>query len=336
MTIVVTGATGQVGLHLVDALRRSGHAVRAVTLPSDDGMQGRDVEVVHADVRDAESLRRAFADADTVYHLAAVVTTRGGDDPVVWGVNATGAGNAAKAARLAGVRKFVHFSSMVVFDPHPRDRALDEDRPRVRGDGHSQYSRSKVVGEMLVRREIDAGLDAVVVHPTVIVGPHETHHAGIVHNLIAKQFEGRLPAILDGGFNLVDVLDVVDGAIAARDRGRTGESYILGGRWYTVAQLVALAGAMTGKRAPRVALPIWMARAALPWVDMGARLVGRKAPFNGEELNQLVGNPAIVSDKAARELSYRPRPIEDSLSRVRAWLAAGQPRREHTAAAPAG
>lgn len=326
MSIVVTGSTGQVGLHLVETLLARGHRVRAVTMPGDHTLRGHhDVEVVEADVRDTASLRRAFADADTVYHLAAVVSTKTKDDPVLWAVNATGAGNAARIAREVGVRKFVHFSSMVVFDPDPRDRPLDEDRPRVRGEAHAPYSRSKVLGEKLVRREVDAGLDAVVVHPTVVVGPHENHHAGIVRNLIAPGMAGKLPAVVQGGFNLVDVDDVVHGAMAAAERGRTGESYILGGRWYTVGQLAGLCASMGGRRRPLVQLPMWVARGVLPYVELAAWLVRTRAPFNAEELNQLAGNPSIVSSKAERELQYRPRAIDGALDKVRAWLVAGTP-----------
>ncbi len=331
MSIVVTGSTGQVGLHLVEALVARGHRVRAVTMPGDRTLRDRrDVEVVEADVRDAASLNRAFLDADTVYHLAAVVSTKTTDDPVLWAVNATGAANAARSAREAGVRKFVHFSSMVVFDPDPRDRPLDEERRRVCGEAHAPYSRSKVLGERLVRREVDAGLDAVVVHPTVVVGPHENHHAGIVRNLIAPGMAGKLPAVIEGGFNLVDVDDVVTGAIAAAERGRTGESYILSGRWYSVRHFAGLCASMSGRRRPVVQLPMWLAKGALPYVELAARLVGMRAPFNAEELNQLAGNPSIQCGKAERELDYRPRAIDGALDRVKAWLESGAPRPAHS------
>jgi dihydroflavonol-4-reductase len=322
MTVVITGATGQVGLHLIDALLARGRRVRAMVLPSDRGLDGRDVEVVRGDVRDSDSVRRAFEGAEVVFHLAAIVSTRSDAGPMLWSVNLGGARNAARAAREAGVRRFVHFSSIVAFDPHPKHLPLDERRPRVRGPEHAPYSLSKALGEAAVRREIERGLDAVIVHPTVIVGPHETHHEGIVQNLIGAHHAGRLPAIVEGGFNLVDVLDVVNGAIAASERGRTGESYILGGRWYTVAELLGIASSLNGRRAPRIEVPMWMARAALPFVQVGSRIARAKPMFNGEELNQIRGNPDIRIDKASTELGYDPRPIEDSLRRVYAWLGA--------------
>lgn len=320
MTTVITGATGQVGLHLIDALQRKGRRVRAMTLPNDRGLDGREVEQVHGDVRDPASLRRAFSGAEEVYHLAAVVSTRSDVGRLIWSVNMDGARNAARAAREAGVRRFVHFSSIVVFDPDPRDVPLDEGRRRVSGPAHSPYSLSKVMGERVVREEISKGLDAVVVHPTVVVGPYETHHEGIVQNLIGAHMSGTLPAMIDGGFNLVDAEDVALGAIAAAEKGRTGESYILGGRWYTVEDVLAITESLSGRRRPRMRVPMKVARAALPFVSLGAGLLRAKAPYNREELNQLEGNPDIRSDKAAKELGYAPRPIDDSVRRIQTWL----------------
>lgn len=317
---VITGATGQVGLHLVDELLARGRRVRAVVLPGDEGLAGRDVEVVRGDVRDERSLREAFRGAESVFHLAAIVSTESTAPPALFPVNVGGARNAARAAREAGVRRFVHFSSMVVFDPRPLDRPLDETRPRAT-NGVSPYTRSKLLGEVAVRAEVARGLDAVVVHPTVIVGPNETHHDGIVQGFFAKHFAGTLPSLVEGGFNLVDVLDVVRGALLAEAKGRAGESYILGGRQYTVPELAALCTAISGRPSPRMRVPLGVARGVLPLVTLGSRALRMRPPYNAEDLAQLGGNRDIRSDKAARELGYEPRPIDDAVRRVHAWLA---------------
>jgi dihydroflavonol-4-reductase len=319
MLTAITGATGQVGLHLIDELHRRGRRVRALVLPNDRGLAGRDVEIAPTDVRDYDSVRRALEGVETVFHLAAVVSTRSDAGSLIFDVNLDGAKNVARAAREAGVRRMIHFSSIVVFEPDPIDRPLDELRARVRRNG-SPYTLSKVLGEIAVREEIARGLDAVIVHPTVIVGPHETHHEGIVRNLIAAHYDGKLPALVEGGFNLVDVLDVVSGALLAEERGRTGESYILGGTWYTVSDLLAIAESVSGKPRPKINIPLWIARAALPLVELGATALRAKPMYNKEELAQLAGNPDIRSDKARKELGYAPRPIDDSLRRIYSWL----------------
>lgn len=322
---VVTGATGQIGLHLLDALVARGRRVRALVLPSDAALDHRrDIEVVRGDVRDFASLRCAFEGASSVHHLAAVVSTSSDPRPLLDEVNVVGAQNAARAAREVGVRRFVHFTSIVVFDPHPRDQVLDETRRRLTGPGYAPYTRTKVAGEQAVRDEVANGLDAVFVHPTVLIGPHEKHHAGLVRGLIEKHWAGQLPAAVTGGFDLVDVRDVVEGALLAEERGRRGESYILGGARYGVEDLLRVLERSCGRPAPRANVPIGVARAALPLVELASKLFGVEAPYDRESLFQLQ-YPVVSSAKAARELGYRPRPIEDAVRRVHAWLEAGEP-----------
>ncbi len=319
MTTVITGATGQVGLHLVDALLSRGRRVRALVLEGDEGLAGRDVEIVRGDVRDPDSLSETFRGAETVFHLAAIVSTLTEAPPALWPVNVGGARNAAQAARHAGVRRFVHFSSMVVFDPHPIDHPLDETRPRHSASA-SPYTRSKLLGEAAVRAEVSRGLHACIVHPTVIVGPHEMQHDGIVRGLFGKHLSGDLPALVDGCFNLVDVLDVVDGALRAEEHGRAGESYILGGHDYTVAAVLKIAAELSGRPVPRMRVPLRLLQASIPLVELGARALELRAPVSREDINQLAGNKKIRSDKATRELGYRARPIDDAVRRVHAWL----------------
>ncbi|MGF1468751.1 MAG: NAD-dependent epimerase/dehydratase family protein [Sandaracinaceae bacterium] len=320
MTAVVTGATGQAGRALVDALLSAGRPVRALVLPGDRGLAGvAGVEVVEGDVTAPADLRAAFAGADSVFHLAAVVSTADRPGPHLEQVNVDGARNAAQAARQAGVRRFVHFSSIAVFDPQPRDQPLDETRPRLPEERAGAYARSKIRGEAAVRREVDLGLHAVVVHPTVIVGPHETHHDGIVRGLIGQHWAGRLPAVTGGAFDLVDVCDVARGAILAEAHGRAGESYLLAGRRYTVRELLEVCAAASGRPLPRLAVSWSVARAALPLVTAAARVTGLRPPYDRESLAQL-RYPPIAWAKAARELGYEPRPIDDAVRRVHRWL----------------
>mgnify|MGYP000594306621 CR=1 FL=1 len=326
---VVTGATGQVGLDLCRALRAAGRAVRAVVVPGDrmaSRLHGLGVEIAEADVRDPVALGRAFADAETIYHLAAIVSTTSRHDLRMWQVNVEGARNAVRAARAAGARRMVYFSSIVVFDPAPYDRPLDETRARMRVHDASPYVRSKVVGESVVRAAIDGGLDAVLVHPTVVVGPNETHHVGVVQTLFHAYFERRLPATLRGHCNLVAVDDVVAGAIAAADRGRCGESYIFAGEHASLTEILRRVEPLGCPPVPRLSLPLGLMRAGLPFVDGFARLTRTRPAFTHEDLRQLAGNTRISSAKATLELGYRADGLADALRTVHAaWLQARKP-----------
>ena len=318
---VVTGATGQVGLELCRGLRAAGKSVRAVVLPGDPAiarLHADDVEIAVADVRDLAALRAAFTGADTIYHLAAMVSTSARHDLRLWQVNVEGARNAATAAGDVGARRLLYFSSIVVFDPAPHDQPLDETRARLRVSEGSPYVRSKVVGEQVIRAAVARGLDAVLVHPTVVIGPNETHHFGVVQSLFVAYFARKLPATFRGGFNAVAIGDLVAGTIAAAERGRTGESYILGGEHASLTQLLERTRPLCGAPVPRFSIPLGLARAGLPVVSAVARLTRGRPAFTPEDLRQLAGNPRISSQKAARELGYRTDGLDEALRMVHA------------------
>lgn len=322
---VVTGATGQVGLELCRALRAEAKPVRAVVLPGDlqaPLLRDLGIEVAFADVRDLGALKIAFAGADTVYHLAAIVSTTARHDPRMWQVNVEGARNAATATREAGARRMLYFSSIVVFDPAPHGDPLDETRPRLPVTEGSPYVRSKVVAEAIVRAAITGGLDAVIVHPTVVIGANETHHIGVVQSLFFAYFGRTLPAtVRGGGFNAVAVGDVVAGAIAAAERGRCGESYILGGEYGSLMDMLRRVQPLSGAPLPRLSVPMTLARASLPLMDAVARLTGTRPTFTPEDLRQLGGNRKISSHKATRELGYHAHGLDVALRQVHeAWV----------------
>lgn len=321
---LITGATGQVGMELSKALLAAGDSVRVVVLPGDPNaavLAEAGAEVVEADVRDAEAMASAVQDVRHLYHLAAIVSTTDRHDLRMWQVNVEGARTVASCARQAGVQRMVYFSSIVVFDQEPLDRALDERRPRLPPAAGSPYVRSKIVGEQAVREQVAAGLDAVVVHPTVVIGAHETHHVGVVQTLLFNFFAGKLPAVFSGGFNAVAATDVAAGAMAAATDGTCGESYILGGQWHSVIELLRRAKKVSGATVPRVVIPLAVAKATLPAVTAVAVTTRTKPAFTPEDLRQLAGNPHICCGKAERALGYRPLGLDDALASVyREWL----------------
>ncbi|MCJ7725370.1 MAG: NAD-dependent epimerase/dehydratase family protein, partial [Acidimicrobiia bacterium] len=175
MQAVVTGASGHLGANLIPLLRSQGAAVRVVAHRNVEAFEGAEVEVMRGDVLDRAGLESAFAGADVVYHLAAIISITGDPTGIVHRVNVEGAANAAEAARAVGVGRFVHCSSIHAFDLSIKAAVIDESSPRVPAGsaGHAAYDRSKADGERRVREVIAAGLDGVIVHPTSVIGPHD-------------------------------------------------------------------------------------------------------------------------------------------------------------------
>ncbi|HUJ76238.1 MAG TPA: NAD-dependent epimerase/dehydratase family protein, partial [bacterium] len=229
MLTVVTGANGHVGANLVRALLAEGRAVRVLVHEHDEALRGLQVEVVRGDVRDPVSLQRAFAGAEVVYHLAAIISIETGSWPALEPINVVGVHNMVQAALAAHVRRLVHFSSIHALEQTPFEQPVDENNPFVNAR-HAPYDRSKAAGEREVRRGIEQGLNAVIIAPTGIIGPYDYQpsHAG---QMLLSLAERRMPALVNGGFDWVDVRDVVAGAMLAEQKAPAGAKYLLSGHW---------------------------------------------------------------------------------------------------------
>ena len=319
MRVVVTGASGHVGANLVRALRERGDTVRALVHRNEAALDGLDAERVRGDVLDADSLVRAFEDAERVYHLAALISIDGDRGGAVPAINVRGARNVAEAALTTGVRRLVHCSSIHAFDQKPLDQPLDETRARSdQRPRHPSYDVSKARGEREVRGVIERGLDAVIVNPTAVVGPND-FQSSRMGRVILDLALGRLPMLIAGGFNWVDVRDVCSGILAAGDRGRTGENYLLGGRYASVGELAALVKRETGTPTPRFTSPFWLALMGAPFVVAAGRITGREPLYTIEALRALRANREISTAKARAELGFAPRPLERTVRDTLEW-----------------
>ncbi len=317
MLTVVTGASGHIGCNLVRELLRRGHRVRAVVPAPSRALAGLDVEVAIADVRHPETLRGAFRGAHTVYHLAAQISIDADRDGRVHAINVRGARNAASAALDAGVRRYVHMSSVHAFDLAPTRGVIDESHHRP-GPDRPAYDRSKAAGESAVREVIARGLDAVIVNPVGVIGPFD-YGPSRMGRFFLDVARGRLPVVPDGGFHFVDARDVVASTIAAAERGRRGENYLLTGHWRSSVDMARLALPHVGGRAPRVITPA-VFHAASHAFALGGRLLGREALLTPEMVLTLQSHRHLSGERAARELGHAPRPHEDSVRDIYAWF----------------
>ncbi len=317
MTTVVTGASGFIGSVLVHELLRRGRSVRAVVHSSRLAL-GPDIEIVEADVRDAASLRAAFDGAESVFHLAGVISLVGDLGRRVTDTNVQGAEHAARAALDAGVKRYVHCSSIHAFDLTSPRSVIDEVTPRA-GTRHPVYDRSKALGEARVRSVIEKGLPGVVIHPTAVLGPGD-HRPSRTGRVLLDLAARKLPALLPGGFDWVDVRDVCAGALAAEERGRVGESYLLSGQWHSARELATFGAEITGVAPPRFDVPMWLARGLAPIADTWGRLSRTEPRLTSDALAALRAARTISHVKAAAELGYTARSIRQSVHDAYRWF----------------
>ena len=319
MKIAITGASGHVGVNLTRMLVESGADVTALVHRNTAPLSGLDIARIQGDVLDPESLRDAFANVDIVYHLAAVITLRSRRAPAARRVNVEGTRNVVGTCMARGVKRLVHFSSIHAFNVNPTEGVVDEARPTDCDPAAPPYDRSKSECEAVVRKGIARSLDAVIVNPTAILGPHDygPSHMGRV---LIDLYRRRLPALVNGGFNWVDVRDVCHGAMAAADRAPTGSQYLLSGHYLSLTQLAQEAAAVTGIEAPGLTLPVWLCRLGLPFAALYSGLTRTPPRFTGASLRALTHHQHVSCDKAQRELDYRPRPIRETLEATFAWF----------------
>jgi dihydroflavonol-4-reductase len=321
MTVVVTGATGHIGANLVRALIAAGRPTRSLVHVSTRALQGLDTEIVPGDIGNVASLCHAFRGADVVYHLAACISLSMDDWPRVEAINVQGTSNVVEACLRSGVHRLVHFSSIHALEQEPFSSPVDESRPLTASRRYPPYDRSKAAGEMEVRRAVGRGLDAIIVNPTGVVGPHDYEPSYLGEALIAMA-QGRLPALVTGGFDWVDVRDVVAGAMRAEAQAPAGARYLLSGHWLSMCDMAAMVAEIAGQRKKKLVCPLWLARLGAPVVQGVSRLNGKRPLYTGVSLRALRSNRNISHEKATRELGYEPRPLYETLVDTLRWFEA--------------
>ncbi len=319
MHITITGPTGHVGATLVRGLLEQGHTIRALIYEDSPALDGLDVETLRGDILSPGVLKDAFAGTDRVYHLAAAIFLDRDGKSLGHRINVEGTANVVEACLTCGVARLIHFSSIHALSPHPRKAPVAETRPLCLGDRTPGYDRSKAEGETKVQEGVTRGLDAVILSPTGVVGPYDfalSHMAGLLLDL----YHRRMPALVNGGFNWVDVRDVATSAIAAGEKGRTGERYLLPGHYETIAGVARTVQAITGAKAPKWVLPMNLARAAAPAAALCGKLRGGTAPFTAAALHAIRNHQDVDGTKAAQELGHHPRPFTESIADTFDWF----------------
>lgn len=319
MTVAVTGASGHVGGNLVREIIKQGRKVRVLARQDRRAFEGLNVEIVEGDVLDKKSLLRLFDGAESAFHLAARISIIGDQGGLVEETNHKGTCNVLDACMETGVKRLVHFSSIHAYHTNPKQKEISETRELAAGKDSMAYDRSKAMGQMAVIKAAERGLNAVVVNPTAVLGPYD-YKPSRMGQVILDLYHHKLPALIDAGYNWVDVRDVVAGALAAEKLGRTGESYLLAGRWEHFGKLAQLVNKFTGEKIPKMATPLWLASFAAPFALYWSKISGTMPKLTPESVRVLRGHRYISHEKANKEFGYNPRPLEETVRDTLDWF----------------
>jgi dihydroflavonol-4-reductase len=300
-------------------LAARGEKVRALVRPTSrlDSLANLSLELVAGDLRDASSLHAAVRGVERIFHVAADYRLWASDPREIYESNVTGTRNLLAAAKAAGVERFIYTSTVAtVAVPRP---GLPNESTIVHVEemiGH--YKRSKFLAEQEAMKAVSEGLPVVIVNPTTPVGPGDWKPTP-TGRIILDFVNGRMPAYLDTGLNLVPVEDVAAGHLLAAERGRIGERYLLGGRNMTLKEILDVLARITGRPAPRFCVPHTVALAAGYAGAAVALLLGREPLIPLDGVRMARHKMFVDCSRAVRELVFQPGQVEAALERAVRW-----------------
>lgn len=322
MRAFVTGATGFIGGNLVRALLTDNHQVRALVRPGSDqrNLAGLPVELISGDLSSQPKLTEQVAGCDVIFHLAALYSLWAREAAAIYRANVTGTANLLAAARRAGTKRFIHTSSVAAIGvPAPGTLGTEATQTSLT-ELISDYKKSKYLAEQAALQAARTGLDVVIVNPSTPVGAHDVKPTP-TGEIVLRFLQERMPAYVHTGLNLIDVEDVARGHLLAWQKGRTGERYILGNQNLTLKEMLQRLAAITGKSAPRVAVPHFIPL-ALAFVDemILARYFGKRPQISFYSVQMARKAMYYDAAKAVRELGLPQHPVERALEKAVHWF----------------
>src|SRR6266496_2875864 len=324
MLAFVTGATGFLGSHVARALADNGADLRLLVRQSSNtkNIQDLKAELVTGDLRDPVSLEKGSAGCDVVFHVAADYRLWVRDPEEMYRVNVEGTRAILETARKNKARRVVYTSSVATMGFTSNGQPADENSTVSLGKMIGPYKRSKFMAEQVAIEAARSGQNIVVVNPSTPVGERDikpTPSGRIVVDFLKKKF----PAYVDTGLNLVDVRECARGHIAAFEKGRSGERYILGGENLTLKQILDKLAAITGLPSPRIRVPYVLALATGVVDEMvTGHIFGREPRATIDAVRMGRKKMFVSSGKAERELGWRVVEVDDALHRAVEWFQA--------------
>ncbi len=314
---LVTGGSGFIGRHLVDALLSQGDQVRVLDVAEPDAAAG-EIELVRGSVTERRAVEQALRGVDCVYHLAGIAHLWRRDGKDFDRVNRCGTETVMRSAAAMKIARIVHCSTESILLPKHRNAhaLVNEAAHPTLADMAGPYTRSKLLAEQAALSTAADGHHVVIVNPTVPIGAGDRNMTPPAA-MLSLFLSGNSQFYLDCILNLVDVRDVADGIVRAGRHGRPGERYILGGENLRLRELLPVLEAKSGRRMPRRTVPAALAMATGIVAGWIADHVTHSPPVASREAVKLALRSApLDSAKAKTELGYAPRPVDSALTEV--------------------
>ena len=314
-TALITGGSGHVGANLVRELTARDYKVRCIDFDEDHrAFEGYTVELIKGSVTDIESLDKAFAGVDVVFHTAAIISLERKNRNLIRSVNVDGTKNVCEMALKHNVKKLIHFSSVDAFIREPLDDPLLEDRPLVVDPNTVPYDLSKADAQRIVLDFCNKGLDASIIHPSGIFGPNDFKPSLFGQEFI-KIANGKRPYSINVGYDYVDVRDLCTTAVNCVEQGRSKQNYIVGGNYMDFVYMADIISDELGKKLLRGTLPFFTIYLSLPFYFLQSIMSNSPRAITLDSIHTIkVQNKNIPSKLSKDELGHYPRPVVETIS----------------------
>ena len=318
MIVAVTGASGHIGINLLPRLIDNGYQVRVLVHKNSKAFNGFDVTPVQGDILNKDSLIECIDGAEIVIHLAGKVTIDKKSDEALK-VNVEGTRNLLDASMELSVRKFIYFSSITSMTVFPLNEVFDENR-KLDLENPFDYDRSKALAEQLVAEAANKGLQTVILNPTAVIGPND-YVPSRLGKAVIQYYKGKIPALLDTGYDFVDVRDIAQATLGAIKVDGKGQRYILSGNWESLKEFGNAIHRQGGSKPPGMKVPFWLARFGAGLLNYFSTGNGDDKLFTKASLETLEHSHKNISNKRAElDLNFKPMDFNQTISDTVEWF----------------
>jgi len=328
LNVFITGISGFVGSHVVDKLlAREDIKIFGLILPKDKNLpflKNPKIKLIEGDILSKESvynfLNQNVEGNRIVIHIAGMISVYKKNDPLAYNINVNGTINMVDVSIEMGIERFIYISSVDSLNRKEPGMLVKEQDSYNKDEVIGVYSKSKAhANQYILDKCKECGFPGIILCPSAILGPDDPFMAPINQSL-DKYYHKKLPAIVKGGYDLVDVRDVAEGIVLAMDKGNIGQSYLLTGTSISLVDLFKLCGQILKRKPVRIIIPYFVIYIISPFIELFAKMRHKRPLFTSFSMSCLKQNPNYSHQKASDELGYIHRDLKGSLVDTFAWI----------------
>ena len=320
MKVAISGITGHIGNNVASLLLQNGYELKALVRNNNyKTVLDNKIDIIKGELHDLNALDQLCSDVDILIHLAAKISIYPKDRSLIYATNIDGVKNVINACLKNGVKKIIHFSSIHAHRSLGINYPINEKTPYVNTENMA-YDYAKSQGEQLMLNAREKGIDVCIVNPTAVIGPMD-YFPSFSGKMLIDIYNGKLPMIVKGGFDWVDVRDISNAVLTIIKNNISNEKFILSGHWQSINYMAIQTCAVKGSKYNGLALPLWMAKIGVPFIAAYAKIANSPPLYTSASLTAIEeGSKYVENDHARKLLDYNPRLLDESIYDAVSWL----------------